>query len=115
MGLPIYIQNPRLQSSPGGVREIRLHDPAHFGGKCSFSAEGRLAKAKLFVDRVAIAAVTIGLLRGAGLVIFHLCIDGPDIIFTSMSLQYIFNCLHRGQHRMVLVVVLVHAVPANQK
>ena len=49
------------------------------------------------------------------LVILHLCVDGPDVVFGGNSVDDIFYGGHGGQHGVVLVVIFVHAVAAHEE
>src|SRR5205807_8488883 len=48
-------------------------------------------------------------------VIIPFQIYGPDVFFGLNPLVNIFNSSHSGQHRMVLVVVAMHAVAADEE
>ena len=58
-----------------------------------------------FVDRL--------LLIRFRLVIFHLGVERPDITLIHAAFDDVIDGRHGGQHRVVLVVVLVHAVAAH--
>src|ERR1700733_13775721 len=48
------------------------------------------------------------------LMIFHLRVDGPDVVLVADPGDDVIDCRHSGQHGVVLIVVLVHSVSANQ-
>src|SRR5579863_4764126 len=46
--------------------------------------------------------------------IFHLCVDGPNIALVPDAGDDVIDCSHGSQHGMVLIVVFVHSISANQ-
>src|ERR1700682_5123969 len=50
---------------------------------------------------------------GTGLVIFGVLVHLPEIVKLGIS-ENIFDAQHRGHHGVILIVVLVHAVAANE-
>jgi hypothetical protein len=47
-------------------------------------------------------------------VVIHLGIDSPDVFSRSDAIDDVFNRHHRCQHRMILIVVLVHPIAPDQ-
>jgi hypothetical protein len=47
--------------------------------------------------------------------IFLFSIDGPNIIFQFNAIEYVVDSRYRRQHRVILVIVLVHPVSAYKK
>src|SRR5579864_7161673 len=72
----------------------------------SRGAQGRLSRS----GSRALSRLVAG---GSGLVIFGVLIDGPDIV-EALACKNIFRSQQGGHHRMVLVVVLVHAIAADK-
>src|SRR5580698_3462140 len=46
--------------------------------------------------------------------IFHLRIDRPNIVLAQDTANDVIHSRHGGQHRVILIVVLVHPVTADQ-
>src|SRR6516164_8383793 len=53
------------------------------------------------------------LTRGTGLVVLGILVDSPNVK-QSRSCSYILRCKHRGHHGVILVVVFVHSIAADQ-
>ena len=51
--------------------------------------------------------------RPAGLVIFAIFIYGPNVVFFLAS-KDVAGCQHGRDHRVILIVVFVHSIAANQ-
>jgi hypothetical protein len=47
--------------------------------------------------------------------VVHLGVDGPNVVLRLHAVYDVFDGHHSGQHRMVLIVVLVHPVAAYQE
>jgi len=47
--------------------------------------------------------------------IFAISVDSPDIVFAADTADDILNRRHSGQHGVVLVVVFVHAIAADEE
>jgi hypothetical protein len=59
--------------------------------------------------------VTIMGIRCFRFVVVLLCIYGPDIVFIHISGGDFIDCSHRCEHGVILIVVSVHSISANQE